>query len=138
MSVTWRVPAIFHGNCQHKQWPIQNFTDGEVHQPPRCGRLPIIWQNFLETCMKLKEIGMCPWRNPHPLDPPMTAENRNLWTFIQQDDLTKFLLGQINRTNFQRHHSYSPLSNVGCPSAQTKPKFRLSWMNNFSNLRNPI
>ena len=49
------------------QWRIQDFPD-RGHQPLNLGQKAIIWQDFTENCMRMKEIGprggMCPWHSP--------------------------------------------------------------------------
>ena len=49
------------------QWRIQDFSD-RGRQPLNLGQKAIIWQDFTENCMRMKEIGprggMCPWRSP--------------------------------------------------------------------------
>ena len=58
------------------QWRIQDFPQGGAPTP----KITIIFQNFAENCMKMKEFGPPgggrPWRPP--LDPPMVTLCRSI------------------------------------------------------------
>ena len=70
-STSWLLAGILKGHY-YNQWQIQDFPDGEA-PISEVGTKPIIWENFAENCMKVKEIGPS-WgvSLAPPPDPPMT------------------------------------------------------------------